>query len=41
MKLSAYYIHQTKKIMKDDKKLIVKVQKICQKMNKKTKKKIK
>ncbi len=41
MKLSAYHIYQTKKTVKDDEKLTVKVQKICWKMNKKTKKKIK
>ena len=41
MKLSAYHIHQTKKTVEDDEKLTVKVQKIHQKMNEKTKKKTK
>jgi len=35
MKLLAYHIHQTKKTVKNDKKLTMKVQKICWKMNKK------
>src|SRR6266487_6033152 len=41
IKLSAYHIHKTKKTMKDDEQLTAEVQKICQKMNKKTKKKTK
>ena len=41
MKLSAYHICQTKKTVKNDEKLIAKMQKICQKMNEKIKEKIK
>ena len=41
MKLSVYHIYQTKKTVKDDEKLTTEMQKICQKINKKTKKKIK
>ena len=39
--LIAFCIHKTKKTVKDDEQLTVKVQKICQKINEETKKKIK
>ncbi len=41
MKLSAYHIYKTKKTVKDDEQLTAEVQKICWKMNEKTKKKTK
>ena len=34
MKLSAYHIHKIKKTVKDDKKLTVQIEEICQKMKK-------